>query len=857
MPRHLATAIVRMSALLAPRRLRAAWREEWLAEISAARGTSGRMTTTSPDLAVRNGWTADFRDAWRALVKTPLQTITMIGCLSVGAALMVTIFAIANALSAGDPAGVRDREQLVRIGARLRTSHLYTLLMSDYRRADWQRPPDAFEAIGGEYSTGFMPVVIHGDVHQARGLRVTGTYFPLLGSVPAIGRLIGPSDDVPGAAPVVVLGHRFWQRRFGGDPSVLGRVLPIGAGTYEIVGVAPPGFVGFEMGDLGQSADADRDFWLPMAPILATRPEDSAAPDLVGRLAPGVTLQQAEAQLQAFLPDPLVVPASQTGRLGVLVYRLAPLENTRDFALFFILLFSVPAVILLIACANVAGLQAVRAVQRRHELALRTSLGATRARLARLLTIETLIVAAAAAAAGWGASVVALRQSAAFLPFAAQLDWRVFLFALGLPLAVTLMVGVIPSWRSTRFDVLSGLRLGARAGGPGRTRVRRALIATQVALSIALVFTAIVLSRALAKGPPGMIPGASDIVTAGFYLTSRADDEGGQRAAVQRLVEEASQLAAPRNIAFSTGPLLVSGRAAMTPPGTKARFQDWFDTRVATPAFFDLFGVTLLEGRFYDDREQGVMVVNESFARRFSDGEAIVGKSYAFAADGLFGSPSEQGHVTRQVIGLVKDGFERDANDRQAALAYLPLDTARLTSVAVFVRSPNSAETLQGLRAMAARESPTLLPRPFGTVESLMSEEYRSAIWLSRALGGTGMLALLLAAVGLFELVSASVTQRTHELGVRVALGARGADIIGLIMRDISLMSGVGVVAGIALAVPAWVFIQDEVMKNATLADPAGLLAGLAALGVTMFAATYAPARRACGADPLNALRSE
>ena len=897
--RIVSRALIRVSACLAPRATRARWREEWLAEIDAAAVGGWRLVArsagapldailirwTSADVPVRHGWGADVRDAVRALVKTPMQTLTMIGCLAVGAALMVSMFAITHALlGTGKLPGVDDRERIVRVFASTGPGNQFTINWPQFLAATWSMPPPGVEAIGGELGWKFL-VRTGQENRESKGAFVTGTFFPIFGTVPAAGRLIGPADDRRDAAPVVVISYGFWMRRFAGDPGVVGSQLEIGTTTCTIVGVGPHGFLGTRVADLGQRPDDRVDLWLPMSltatwagfpratpsaaaadPPLPTSPNASIrisagaavsmiGPAMVARLAPGVDRRTAEAQMQVFVPQIAEVGGRRTPRsLGLQPFRVMSDVDDGELALVYTAMFFVPFLVLLIGCANVVGLQRARASWRRHELAVRTSLGASRGRLARLLMIEVFVTAGAASLAAWALTTWVLRYTAMLFPFHAEADWRVFVFALGLPLLITLLIGLVPSWKTAGVNVVSGLKAGSRDGQQGQWRFGRLAVVTQIALSTLLVFAAAVLSRGVARSLQSDAD-LTDVVVAGFHFNDTDLTRDAQRAAVQSLIQHAYDIAGPDNVALrssTTGVATIGARRDGFQP------DDWIAARAATARLFDLLHLQVVAGRVFGDGEANVMVVDEAFARRFGSAGRIVGESFDVLTDGE--APiGTQGAIpiSRRVIGVVRNEKPSTPSADEDPTVYVPLATADLTQVTILVRSANTPVAKRRMSAAAEAVYPTLVPRPLATLEEIRLQRYTSVRWMAQALNAIGSLALMLAVVGLFAMVSATVAQRTGEFGVRLALGAQPASIVAMVLREVIGLSSIGIIAGMALSVPMSSFLRSAFVRHATLADPGGVAIGILSMLGAIVVAAYLPARRAGRVDPLLALRAE
>jgi ABC-type antimicrobial peptide transport system permease subunit len=416
------------------------------------------------------GWRADLRDAWRAIRRTPLQTVTMIVSLAIGSTLTVLMFGVVNAMITGAMPGVRETDRLVRLGVVVPgLRNLRSPTMAEFRLL----PPTVggLDGVGGELSWRFS-ASINGRAAALQGRFVSGNYFSVLGTAAVAGRMIRPADDAPGAAPVAVIGHQLWQRSFGGDPSAIGATIQVGPGTYEVIGVLPPRFVGIDVGDFGETSDDAGQIWLPMREMW-TYPDYGAAlvrqpaslalvgPRMIGRLASGLSRREAEAKAQDVLSAFAAAGHKATG-VRLTPYTMLPSSDPYQRTMFIGVLMGVPFIVLGIACANVAGIQLARAAGRTHEISIRMSLGASRYRVARLMAVETGIVAFIAGGLGWLVATETLRFAGGILPFPVVPDSRVLMFATALPLVISLVAGFAPAWRATGINVLSGLRLAPR-----------------------------------------------------------------------------------------------------------------------------------------------------------------------------------------------------------------------------------------------------------------------------------------------------------------------------------------------------------------------------------------------------------
>jgi cell division protein FtsX len=590
--RRLARFAIRCSAFVVPGDYRRRWREEWLAEAHHGRRPLSRAMGAPWDAALlrgaeltgalRTGWLADARDAVRALRRTPIQTLAIVVCLSLGSVLGGGVL---NAMVGGELPGIRDRGRLVRLGA---------------ERAGEPRPG---HLIGAEHRA--LPDVIPGLAGWGAEYGSKSTYFSVLGTTAALGRLIQPADDRPEAPPVVVIGYAFWQRHFGGHADALGSTLRFGTGTYAIVGVTPPAFTGVFGGDLERPASERGQLWPPMAQTaavgLGVGHDSGTGPGIIGRLAPGLSRDIAESQGQAAVSrlNAAREASAYAGSLDTIVaIRLLPFrmsivddDEPAAIAALVAVLAGVPLIVLGIGCATVAGIQLARAIGRTHELAVRTSLGASRLRIARMLAIETGLAAVAAAAVAWLVGRVLLQWSAAVLPIAPIADRRLLFFAAVLPLAITLIAGLLPAWRATGLDVLAGLRTHARVGRAASARLRRTVVAAQMTLSVALLVTAAALTTGLTNLASTVGPMHDDVLTAEVAFADLGFDEDRQRQARAAIVNRVRGIPGVESIAISPSRLFRgSGGDGSCWPRSGPRPQNvalWELTRMVTPEYFD------------------------------------------------------------------------------------------------------------------------------------------------------------------------------------------------------------------------------------------------------------------------------
>ncbi len=499
--RALANSIVRVAAWLAPPRLRARWREEWLAELDAtpaghlgrALGApwdalAARWTTTNPSATAgwRSGWATDLRQTTRALRRSPGHVALVVACLGVGLAASIGVFSLVNSLLYGDQPGIRDRQSLVRIHLGYANSrgaeriaggavvNANPLTLADFAVLRDHGPALSSVAAEGDLD---MAVILDGEATGVAGALVSGEYFATLGTTAQVGRLLTAADDLRGAAPVAVVGDYFWRTHLDGRPDVIGHSLIVSGRDVTIVGVAPSRFSGLQPIDPSEGAASGLQLWLPLAlaPGWPGVPPDAAAwLNGMGRLAPGATRESALAQLNVAARRIETANPSARGDAHAVIrpHGFGPGDSPTDVLALVVLFLSVPLSVLAIACANIANLQLARATDRTRELAVRLSLGGSRFQIVRLLVLESLLLTGTAVMLGAAGAIVARRFLAATFPMAIPLDWRVGTFAIGLAAVVTILTGLAPAWLVMRRAIAAGLGASGRTGGPAHARLR-------------------------------------------------------------------------------------------------------------------------------------------------------------------------------------------------------------------------------------------------------------------------------------------------------------------------------------------------------------------------------------------------
>jgi predicted permease len=813
----------------------------------------------------------DLRYGLRMLRKNLGFTVITVATLALGIGANTTIFNFTNALLLRPPA-VESPTRLVEVWDRnVKASSAFEAYMpfSFLEYAYYRDHNHVFsDLIAFDADPASISWNRAGQGELVQGQFVSGNFFSALGVRPALGRSFVPEEDkVPGTHPVVVLSHRFWQQRFGGDRGVLGKELTLNGTVFTVAGVAPAGFSGMIVG-------LSPDFWMPimMDPLVKHYPqllENWGSHEFlaIGKLNPGATRDEAKAEMSLLARQLEKAHPANNKDIDADVFpaTMIPGPFRGYVGAFTGLLQVVVAFVLMIACANAANLFLVQSTARRHEVAIRSALGASRWRLIRQTLSESLLVAALAGAAGfslaqWTAPLL-LRFTPPTLPIRLEVtsDWRVLVFTITLSLLAGIVLGLAPALQGTKFGLITTLKETTRSGSYRRSRLRSTLVVAQVAICLVLLIGGGLCLRSLLNAQ-SIDPGFSveKRLIATLNLKSLDYPEARGRTFYDTLTERVKGL--PGVVSASVASYLplegdymgleVNVQGRQPPPGQGGFGVQFFDVG---PGFFRTMGTPLLRGREFNERDrQGaplVAVINDAMANRFWPDQDAVGQRLIIG--------DEKSGEQYEVIGVVRGGKYRTLGEQPHPVlfrSFLQQYHPKATLVVQTAGSP--ASLLVEVHAQVSKLDPNLALIQLGSLQEHLAFALFPARVTGILLGVIGSLGLLLAVVGLSGMIAYSVAQRTNEIGVRMALGAQRRDVLRLVVSDGARLSLCGIAIGLLASFGLTRFLSS-LLYGISPTDPTTFAVVSLLLFMVGVLASYVPARRATKVDPIVALRYE
>lgn len=816
----------------------------------------------------------DLRYAVRTMRRNIAFTAIALAALALGIGANTAIFTVVNAVLL-QPLPYQQPDRIMKLGRQFRTGVGYSNSIPKYMA--W-RQNDVFDALA-LYDFGALAMNLgSGDPPQTvKSLRVSAEYFKVFGVSPIAGRTFSQSEDLPNGPAVAVISYGVSQARFGGTTGVLGRPILLNGAPYTILGILPRGF----------QSDPDTDVWIPLQADPNSTNQGHYL-NVAGRLKPGVTVAAAQAQMkivgeQFRKANPKWMDPDEN--VAVVAMRDATTGEVRTALL---VLFGAVALVLLIACANVANLLLARAAGRQRELAIRSAMGADRRRVVRQLLTESVLLAGCGGLLGLGLGVIGVRGLLLLVPgdiprvtdatgaaiVVPALDWRVTAFTIGISLVTGLLFGLFPALHTSKPDLVSTLKEASSRSGTSlrHTRVRSGLVVAEVALALVLLIGAALLIRSfvgLRSVDPGLDPHnvftfQTSLASGAYSTTARVSDFTTQ---VVRRVEmlpgveaAASTLALPVESSIDL-PFTIVGK-----PPEKGEYNGDEQWRSVSPHYFRVFKIPLLRGRAFTETETGasarVVIINDAMAKKYWPKEDALGQQMVIGK-GLgpqFEEPS------RQIVGIVGNVRENGLGNAGVGVMYVPQSqmteglTALANSVIPLSWCVRTATDPSSLRVAIERELHGVDGQMPISRERTMTEVLSAAVARQSfnmvLLSIFAGVALLLAAIGIYGLMSYSVDQRTQEIGIRMALGADRGRMLRVVLREGMTLAVLGVVLGLLLAY-GLTRLLASLLFGVKASDPFAFAAVAGILTMVALVATYIPARRATAIDPANALRYE
>ncbi len=814
----------------------------------------------------------DLRFGLRTLIKRPGLTCAAVLALALGIGATSAIFSVVHAVVLR-PLPFRDPSRLVLVSETFTRgeSQSDNLPASPANFTDWRGQNDVFENVGAFVNNQFT-ITGQGEPERLRGTFASASVFQTLGVEPAVGRLYNEEEDRPGVGKVVLLSHRLWQRRFSGDPNVVDKQVTLNNESYTVIGVMPATFQSITRIPNGIQL-FDSELWVPLFGFDPNFNSNRALHllSVIARLKPDVSLASAQTEMSAIAARLVTEYPDTNADMGVRLYPVHGqlIGNVRTTL--WILLGAV-AFVLLIACANVANLLLAQATARQKEVAIRMALGASRSRLIRQMLTESVMLAAAGGAAGiflawWGVDLL-IMLAPGDIPRVSQVDLDPWV--IGFTAAVTVLTGLVfglaPALAASRPKLNETLKEGGRGLSEGgrRLSLRSGLVMAEVALAVVLLIGAGLMVRSflhLQQVSPGFNP--SELLTMELSLPPTSYTRPEQRAAffdsvIEKLKDApgieavGATNALPFTYDMRQSGFTIDGRPAPDEGSTLSAL-----TRVVSPDFFRALDIPIMAGRSFEPRDRAgapdVMIVNQAFARRFFPGEEIVGKRVTSGRVEVLGGAQ----VSREIVGVVGDVKHYGLDTEARPEMFFPHAQDPWPGMHLAVRSKSDAANITAAARNAVGEVDK--NQPINDVK-LMQDRLSGSV--SRRRFNTTLLiifaavALVLAATGIYGVMSYSVTQRTHEIGIRMALGASSRDVLGMVLRQSAAIALAGLGIGIGAAamltrLMAGLLYKVSATDAATFVVVSALLTGVA------LAASYIPARRATKLDPMIALRHD
>jgi putative ABC transport system permease protein len=800
----------------------------------------------------------DIRHALRVMWKDAPVTAAAIAILALGIGSTTTVFSLVNGILVR-PLPYPEPERLVAVAEFQRaTSSVFGDSVAFPNYQDIRARTRLLQDIG-LYAETHATIRGEGDAEQIPAAKVTDGLFPVLGVKPILGTVLSREQDVPNGPPVVVIGQDLWQRRYGGDPAILGKTLEILNTRRTVIGVMPSSFRFPERAEI----------WLP----LQLDPKDPTGGatrtdhwlQAVARLRPGASVEQASDELESLMrqineENPKTSYGNHAHAISFRNYIAG------DYRQAVITLLCAVGFLLLIACANITNLLLAKASVRTREMALRAALGASRTRLIRQLITESILLGLTGAVAGIFLSLAGVRLLLALIPIdlptwmTFSTDWRVLGFALAVSLLTSLIFGVVPAFGASRVDLTGSLKEGGRAGtaSAGRQYLRNGLVVAEVALSLTLLAGAGLMVRSfLALRTQSLGFNADKVLTLDFGTPANRYPDGPKaRALLGRMEHEIQSLPGVSSMAFSSfAPLASNWGRSLTVEGSPLlplKDAPMINHTVVTPGYFRALEIPMLEGRDFTGSDWDhplVTIVDQSLAKRYWPNQSAIGKRVRFG-------PPENNEPWHTVIGVSGDVLNQQLKRAGRWNIYIPASADYSVSSIILRTAQDPVSLAKAIRARIHAIDPDIAVSEILSLNQIVNRSAWRERFVAVLFSVFSVLALILAAVGLYGVLAYTVSLRTHEIGIRMALGASARAVQGMVLRQGLALAALGLVSG-TLAALALTRLLATQLYHVTPTDPKTFMTVLALLITVSAISAFIPARRATGVEPLIALREE
>jgi putative ABC transport system permease protein len=801
----------------------------------------------------------DIRYAIRSLIRFPAFTVIAVVTLALGIGASTAIFSVVNALLLR-PLPFTEPDKLTQVWeASIKQGQRHDVSYPNF--ADWRDQNQSFQQIAA-YSDRTFNLTGDAEPERIQGVMTSPAFFPMLDVKPILGRVFLPEEDYPNKVFSAVISERLWRRRFNSAEQIVGRTISLNYETFTIVGVVK------DIVDVPR-VPAETEVWIPISHSFGFDNRRGHYLSVLARLKPGVTREQAQADMNRIAGTLTAQHPDSNTDLGV---RLVPLQDqiVGDYKLALQVLLSSVLFVLLIASANVANMLLARAAAREKEIAIRTALGAGRFRLVRQLLTESLLLSVLGGAVGlllaWWGVYLLLAFGPADLPRVKEItvDARVLAFTFAIAMLTGIVFGIVPALKASFPDVNQALKESSRnaAGSVGHRRLRSLLVASEIALSLVLLVGAGLLLKSFNKLQavnPGFNP--QNLLTVQVSLRGPRYQEGAAVVTFyDQLVENVkaspdvqsvatrSYIPVALNEDFAYLSFIVEGQA----PDPANRPIAYYNA--VSPDLFQTMQIPLLKGRPFDAHDvmkgQNVIIINETLARRYFPGTDPLGKRMTLNDE----NPKEEDWAT--IVGVVKDTRQRELSGEPAAEMYLPFAQSPHRSMVLMIRTTNPESVVSAVRRDVQALDPNLPIYGIRTMENVVSESIAAARFRTSLLAIFAAVALVLAMIGIYGVMSYGVTQRTQEIGIRMALGAGVMDVLKLVVKNGMSLAVIGTIVGLAGALAVTRLMATLLFDVSPTDLGTFALVTFGLLLVALFAC-YLPARRATKVDPLVALRYE